>query len=104
MVSRFRSLGLGIVVADLQHCALRGKTFMTNMAEVQPLIEKELADIWENWSDSEDGLDFSDTDSVADPNYTQEISDALVNQDEDILSSNGSDEKVEPEDENKPSE
>ncbi|KAG5868885.1 hypothetical protein JTB14_010013 [Gonioctena quinquepunctata] len=74
-----------------------------------PLTDKELADIWENWSDSEDGLDFSDTDSVADPNYTpseSDISDSLVDQDEDIQealseeSSTEVEEEVEPEDQN----
>ncbi|KAG5878624.1 hypothetical protein JTB14_019527 [Gonioctena quinquepunctata] len=74
-----------------------------------PLTDKELADIWENWSDSEDGLDFSDTGSVADPNYTPseaDISDSLVDQDEDIQealseeSSNEVEEEVEPEDQN----
>ncbi|KAG5884454.1 hypothetical protein JTB14_023197 [Gonioctena quinquepunctata] len=70
-----------------------------------PLTDEEMADIWENWSDSEDGLDFSDTDSVADPNYTPseaDIIDSLVDIQEALSeeSFNQVEEEVEPEDQN----
>lgn len=35
----------------------------------RPLTDQELQAICDNWTDSEDGLEVSDSDSVADPNY-----------------------------------
>ncbi|KAJ8928969.1 hypothetical protein NQ314_018394 [Rhamnusium bicolor] len=82
----------------------------------RPLTESELAEIWKNWSsESEDGLDFSDTDSVADPNYVPsdiDISDNVehnADQDlediqdisSDVCSSEG-EENIEPEDQSEP--
>ncbi|KAJ8929454.1 hypothetical protein NQ314_017834 [Rhamnusium bicolor] len=80
---------------------------------IRPLTESELAEIWENWSsESEDGLDFSDTDSVADPNYVPSDADISDNVEDnadqdledissDVCSSEG-EENIEPEDQSEP--